>query len=184
MTGDNGVNSKQWRTQQLNIAVTGHRHFHDAATYRFVNQSIEAVLRRLLSDATTLCALSGLAEGSDTMFADIALSLNIPLIGVIAATDLVETFAPGPARNTYLSLCRRARQLCVLPFHHAGPAAYAALGQVLVDQCDVLVAAWNGQPAQDAGGTGGVVAYARACRKPLVHLHTLEHTITWERMQL
>jgi hypothetical protein len=184
MAGDDSVSSKQRRLPPLNIAVTGHRHFHDAATYRFVNQSIEAVLRRLLSDATMLCALSGLAEGSDTIFAEVALSLHIPLIGVIAADDLVETFAPGPARNTYLSLCRRARQRYVLPFRHAGPAAYAALGQVLVDQCDVLLAAWNGRPAQDAGGTGGVVAYARACRKPLVHLHTLEHTSTWERMQL
>ncbi len=166
----------------MNIAVTGHRHFHDAATYNFVCRSIEAVLHRLLSDATTLCALSGLAEGSDTIFAETALRLHIPLIGVIAADNLVETFAPGSARNSYLSLCRRARQLCVLPFHQAGPAAYAAVGQVLVERCDVLVAAWNGQPAQDAGGTGAVVAAARACQKPLVHLHTRDHTITWERM--
>jgi hypothetical protein len=36
-----------------------------------------------------------------------------------------------------------------------------------VDRSDVLLAVWDGQPARGPGGTGDVVAYARARGTPV-----------------
>jgi hypothetical protein len=37
----------------------------------------------------------------------------------------------------------------------------------VADQCDALVAVWDGQPARGRGGTADIVAYARKKRRPL-----------------
>jgi len=174
----------QPETTLLRVAVTGHRHFPDAATTSFVTRAISATLQHLLCRYPDgLCALSGLAEGTDSIFAEIALHLHIPLESIIAADDLSETFPPGPARSRYLLLRQRSQTVHTLPFRHAGPPAYIALGRALVDNADLLVAAWDGRPAPDPGGTGGVVAYARACGRPVIHLHTVHHTITGDQQR-
>lgn len=167
-------------TGSLRVAVTGHRYFREDATTSFVRREVEAILQRLLDNYPGgLCALSGLAEGTDTLFAEIALQLHIPLLSIIAADDLIDTFPPGPARARYLRLREQSQSIYPLSFRHAGPAAYTALGRALVAGSDLLIAAWDGQPAPDEGGTGAVVAYARACGRPVIHLHTRQHTTHW-----
>lgn len=163
----------------LRVAVTGHRNLRDAGTASFVTRATRIILGQLASEHPAgLNALSGLAEGADTIFAEQALRLGLPLEAIIAAEDLSETFPPGKARTHYLELLGRSRVQHKLPFAHSGPAAYAALGRALVERADLLVAVWDGRPAPDDGGTGGVVAYARRRGLPIIHIHTLHHTIT------
>ena len=40
----------------------------------------------------------------------------------------------------------------------------------VVENCDVLVAAWDGGPAQGRGGTAPAVRYAALMGRPVVHL--------------
>jgi hypothetical protein len=166
------------RRAVLRVAVTGHRTFADAATTTFITRAIVDTLGQLVrAFPDGVRALSGLAEGTDSLFAEAALQLKIPLCAVIAADDLSDTFPPGPARQRFLNLRQQAQTVYALPFRQAGPKAYAALGRALVDYSDLLIAAWDGRPAADAGGTGAVVAYARSCQRPVIHLNTLQHTI-------
>lgn len=46
---------------------------------------------------------------------------------------------------------------------------YQALANALVPRCDRLFAVWDGAPGK-IGGTGSVVARARALEKPVLHL--------------
>jgi hypothetical protein len=41
----------------------------------------------------------------------------------------------------------------------------------VLEDCDVLLAIWDGQDAQGQGGTGGTVAEARARGIPVVWVH-------------
>jgi hypothetical protein len=161
------------------VAITGHRNLGSAEACRFVRiASGELLEQQRRAHPAGVVALSGLAEGADSIFAEEALRLGLPLEGVIACQGLIEDFAPGPARERYLSLCARSRALYQLPFRARSVQAYIALGQRLVEACDLLIAAWNGLPPVDAGGTGGVVAYARACGRPVIHIHTTSYMIS------
>jgi hypothetical protein len=49
---------------------------------------------------------------------------------------------------------------------------YAQLGRFLIRQVDVLVAAWDGRPAEDIGGTADVIRQAVAAHVPVVWIPT------------
>ena len=53
----------------------------------------------------------------------------------------------------------------------------------MVDNSDLLIAAWNGEAPAKPGGTGDVVAMALAAGKPVLHVHTLQRTITMLRAE-
>jgi hypothetical protein len=50
--------------------------------------------------------------------------------------------------------------------------AYLAGGLALVDDVDVLVALWDGEPSRGRGGTAEVVQYARDTGTPVEWIRT------------
>jgi len=169
---------KQSTTVPYHIGITGHRNLGNAATLYFVTRA----LYTLLADAQHrhakgIVALFGMAEGTDTLFAQIALHLNIPLIAVIAYAGFMDDFPPGPLRQQYQHLVSRCQTVYTLPFATRSDEAYMAAGCWLADHSDLLLAVWNGQPAAGRGGTGDVVAYTQRIGRPIIHIHTIEHTV-------
>ncbi len=165
-------------TAPFRIGVTGHRTLGDQATVQFVTQAFRDLLSQAQQDHPAgVIALSGLAEGSDTLFAEVALALGIPLEAVIAYEGFDEDFSPGSARQRYQHLLEQCQAVHRLPFHERSDEAYLAVGEWIVDHSDLVLAAWNGQSAAGKGGTGDVVAYAQQLGRPVVHIHTTGHTI-------
>lgn len=164
------------------IAVTGHRNLGNQVTQDFIAQAFRDILERTRSESSApLVALTGLAEGTDTLFAEIALDLGIPLEAVIAHDQFIEDFKPGPARERYQCLLGKCQVVHQLAFHERSDEAYLVAGHKLVDYSQLLVAAWNGAAAAGKGGTGDVVAYALKAGKPVVHVHTEKLTV--ERLE-
>lgn len=160
------------------IAVTGHRNLGDKATVQFVAQAFQNLLAQAKREhPNEVVALSGLAEGADTLFSEIALQLGVPVDAVIAYQGFIEDFAPGSARERYQKLLAQCQAVHQLPYPRRSDEAYLAVGHWLVAHCDLLVAAWNGRPAAGKGGTGDVVVYAKQQRRPVQHLHTIKHLI-------
>lgn len=165
-------------TEPYRIAVTGHRSLGDQATIRFVARSFYSILAQIQHEhAEGVVALFGMAEGADTLFAEAALDLGIPLHAILAHANFIEHFPPGPARHLYQDVLSRCQQIHTLPFNHPSNEAYMAVGRWLADNSDILVAAWNGQPAAGKGGTGDVVYYAQCIGRPVIHVCTTDHTI-------
>lgn len=165
--------------QTIAVAVTGHCQIGDAATTHFVLQALDAILKRL-RDAYPggIVALSGLAAGADTIFAETALALDIPLEACLACAEIAANFAPGPERERFFELVARSRRVHRLPFIKRSNTAYMALGHWLVDSSDLLIAVWNGLPAVAFGGTGDVVACALKRGRPVIHVHTVQKKIS------
>lgn len=165
-------------THAFRVAVTGHQHLGDDQTAAFVHSHFGLLLARLRdAHPEGLIGLSGLAAGADTLFAEVALRGGLPLEACLAAADIVENFAAGTERERFLTLCAMSRRIHRLPFPTGSNAAYMALGRWLVDSCDLLIAAWNGLPAAAEGGTADVVGYAQSVGRPVIHIHTLLHTV-------
>lgn len=164
-------------TSPFVVAVTGHCDIGDTATIAYIAQTFDLLLAQLQArHPQGVVALSGLAAGADSLFAQAAIARGIPLEVCIAAPDVVENFAPGPTRELYLELRRNSRRVVELPYPRRTNGAYMALGYWLVDSCDLLIAAWNGLPARGLGGTADVVSYAQAQGCRVIHAHTVERT--------
>lgn len=159
------------------IGVTGHRDLGDEATAAFVARQCKAILQEALADHGEVVALSALAEGADTLFAEAALELGLPLEAVTPFKRYVEDFE-GRARERYKRLLARARVEQRLPYTERSDEAYLGGGLWVVNHCDLLVVVWDGQPAAGKGGTGDVVDYARHVGRPYIHIHTVERTVT------
>jgi hypothetical protein len=154
--------------------VTGHRHLGaDPRTPLMVHAQCVRILERLAELArqsrADLRAYSALAIGADTLFAQAAVGLGIPLVGIIPYADYRNDFE-GAEQNQFelmLGLCQEVQRL---PARKRSRDVYLRAGKVMVDRIDYLVAVWDGLPASGVGGTGDVVAYARRKKRPILHI--------------
>ncbi len=127
----------------VTIAVTGHMDLADEAIGR-----IRADLRELLADLPADAALVGrscLARGADTLFAEEILSLGGRLSAIIPSRDYREAVVRPADLAEFDALRDAAAEVVVLPYEHAGRAAYEAANRRLLQDADRLVAIWDGQ---------------------------------------
>ncbi len=154
----------------LVVGVTGHRFLSKKHCVR--NGVVEALSRIVAAFPNrSLAALSSLAEGSDQIVAEEALrmpgtELIVPL--PFRLSEYAGSFVSDESREGLDRLLPMATEIVVLPEKETRQEAYCALGQYLAESCDVLLAVWDGEPAQGPGGTADVVNHARALGKPLV----------------
>lgn len=113
-------------------------------------------------------AFTSLAMGSDQLFAREALALGVPVTAVIPMPDYARCFAPED-RAVYEALLTRCG-LLQLEGEGAAQDSFFAAGRRVAEDCEFLVAVWDGKPAAGFGGTGDVVAWALEVGRPVLHL--------------
>lgn len=147
------------------VGVTGHRlnRLPDPLPGTLLD-----MCRHLFGTPHPDCALlSCLADGTDLIAA--AAWPETHVLKSLLPVD-VETWRQIVSSSTTLdqlddALARSTPE--VLP--NEGQPDYGALADALIDRCDRLFAVWDGA-AGKPGGTGSVVARARALGKPVFHL--------------
>ena len=180
----------QRATRGLNIGVTGHR--LNRISQRELDRLTPQVQPFLVQIATTAptpvpTLLSGLAEGADRHVARLALDAGYALHAVLpfARDTYVRDFAEASSREQFGELLGRAERITELPGRPGFSAqAYRRAGHALLDEADVLLAVWDGQPAQGAGGTAEVVNEACRRRIPVIHVSTqarVAPVLIWQR---
>ncbi len=180
----------QRATRGLNIGVTGHR--LNRITQRQLDRltpQVEPLLSQMAAAARTptLALLSGLAEGADRHVALLALEAGYALHAVLpfARETYLRDFTSADSRAQFGELLARAEHVAELPGRPGFAAqAYRRAGHALLDESDVLLAVWDGQPAQGAGGTAEVVNEACRRRMPVIHVSTHPRTppvLVWQR---
>ncbi len=172
----------------IHVAVTGHCKIAGDCEIK-LQTAVDKELKELQKyyPASPIKLLTGLAIGADTLVANVALKLGIKLIAVLPMAveeykndfnhtdDLAEL-------NRLLSVCEEiivtsnikkadaladlnglqsAREETIVTSGEARKKCYAAQGAFLVNHSQVLLALWDGRPAEGTGGTGHVVAMAR-----------------------
>ncbi|WP_207761113.1 hypothetical protein [Bifidobacterium simiarum] len=148
------------------IAVTGHQRIPEEAL-PFVCAGMRSYLvSRLETSQSDATLISCLATGADQLVASTALELGYRLRAMIPSRHYDSTFDVD-GLSGYRSLLARADETVTLDFDRPCEEAYMAAGLRLVDDCDELLALWDGYPAAGLGGTGDVVAYARQSGRPV-----------------
>ncbi|RCG28289.1 hypothetical protein DQ384_24500 [Sphaerisporangium album] len=145
------------------VGITGHRSLPPRALAH-----AERELRALLAGMEApLIGWSSLAAGADQLFAEILLRAGGELRVVVPSHGYEATFR-GPGLDAYRRLLAAARVTTVLDFAEPGEPAYYAAGCLVVENCEVLVAVWDGRPARGFGGTADAVRYARGQGREVV----------------
>jgi len=157
------------------IGIAGHRAL-DPEAREFVASACSTLIAgaRRTGEVT---AVSALAEGADTMFAEAALSAGATLEIVRPYEGFEREFDDVRARGRYDALRAAARRETRLPFTARSTRAYEAAMRRVTDGCDLLVAAWDGTPPRGTGGTADTIRYAESIGRRVVHLDVVEHRV-------
>lgn len=129
---------------------------------------LDARLRDLLRGQDSFVGVSSLAAGADQRFAEIVLQLGGELHVVVPSEHYESTFETPDDRRRFEDLVAVAAKVEHLACNAPDEEAFLAAGYRVVELCDVLVAVWDGLPAQGKGGTADVVAYARSLDRPVL----------------
>ena len=171
----------------LFVGFTGHRGLADPDR---IAGAIEQVLQRLERAGAPLAAVSSVARGSDTLFVKAAQGRQLPWLLMLPfpQEEFRKDFSPAEWAVAE-TLMRQAVSTHIEPpaegNRPAGAArndAFLECGIRTVDNCEVLVAVWDGLPARGSGGTGDIVGYARSQKKPLVWIHALTGAVVEENL--
>jgi hypothetical protein len=182
--------SSQPTARGLNIGVTGHRlnRISQRQLERLTPQ-VTPVLRQIarLSGEVRPMLVSSLAEGADRHLARLALDAGFGLHALLPfeRQDCLRDFPGVVSRLDFSDLLARAEQVTELPGRPGYNAqAYHRAGQALLEQSDLLLAVWDGEPARGPGGTAEVVEGACRRRMPVVHVSTRHQerpVLLWQR---
>jgi hypothetical protein len=146
------------------IAVTGHVGLSDDVA-RWVTAALTERLGGPLG--VRLHGVTCLAKGADQIFAAVVLALSGTLDVVLPAQDYAREMDRTDAADTFRDLLGRARSVRTMPFPRSSREAYLAASEAMLDECDLLLAVWDGRKSRAVGDTADVVAKARARALPV-----------------
>jgi hypothetical protein len=154
----------------LIIGITGHRHLEksDEILSR-VDQALGRLKRAYSGEQLKI--LSALAEGADRLVARRALdelgaTLVVPL--PLSPEAYESDFVSQASKEEFRALLQEAEEVIEMSPSPTRRHAYAFSGRYIVENAQVLIAVWDGEEARGKGGTGEIVALARAKGMPLV----------------
>jgi hypothetical protein len=153
------------------IGITGHRILSEEQ-----KEKIKPVLEKAFKNIMFSCserdnpisfvALSPLAEGADTLFANTAVSLGLQLHVMLPyeREEYLKSFSSDEVRKEFDRIYdsvgnEHKSQLNSIKDKELNDL-FLELGEQLADDIDFLIAIWNEKKAKGKGGTGDIVAYA------------------------
>lgn len=140
----------------MRIGITGHS--------KLTPTSVPLVANALRVDLAQrdkpLVGVSCLARGADQLFARAVLEVGGDLAVVLPSADYRDRKVKPENRDEFENLFGQAADVRVLPYETADRDAYAAAGDAVLADVDVLVAVWDGAPPDGKGGTGDTVHQA------------------------
>ncbi len=162
----------------MKIAITGHRPNKLDNDYDLKSPligHIKSEILRILIPITLdeskdpLTLITGMALGIDTLFALIAIELNIPFIAAIPcinhsskwtyqSSKLYDEILANPLCNRILVYTGEYNNTCM-----------QERNEWMVNNCDLLIAVWDNSP----GGTANCVKYAKSQNKEIIFINPM-----------
>lgn len=149
------------------VAFTGHRpdklggYKLPNPIYLNVCQKIDAKLRELKPEKV----ISGMALGVDQWAAFISYKLKIPFLAAIPF-EKQESKWPLKSQKTYHQLLSLASEKVIVSSGGYSNSKLQVRNEWMVDNCDLLIAVWNGTN----GGTANCINYAKSIGREIIFI--------------
>lgn len=137
------------------VGFTGHQQLPVEAL-SFIRKRIQ----QELDARSAAIGITSLAAGADQIFAKELLNYGGNLQVIIPSARYESTFRDADDLSAFHHLIAHASSVEILPFNAPSQEAYLKAGQRIVDLSNLLIAVWDGRPAQGLGGTADIVSYA------------------------
>jgi hypothetical protein len=133
---------------------------------------VRAAIKEALASyaGSELEGVSCIAQGSDSIFAEVVLELGGSLEVILPSADYRERKVKPDHAIQFDSLINRALRVRTMPHAQANRAAYESANEAMLASCDLLIAVWDGQSSVDQGGTAAVVEQAQQRGLPVAVL--------------
>jgi hypothetical protein len=142
----------------MRVGVSGHRNIPAEA----ISYVRDGLVRAVSDQGSNLVGISCLAAGADQLFASVILEQGGHLHVIIPCRDYETTFSEKADLDSFFLLLDKADHVTNLEYLEPSEDAYLKAGHRVVDNSDLLIAVWDGEPARGKGGTGDIVKYARS----------------------
>ncbi len=154
----------------MKIAITGHRPNKLGNDYNLTSPIIgwlTGKIVKIIQEYKPDTLITGMALGIDTLFAKIAIQLNISFIAAI------------PCKQQYVKWSQKSKEIWMDITDHKLCEKYYVTeelysntcmqlrNQWMVDNCDILIAVWD----ESSGGTKNCVDYAKSVNKQIVYIN-------------
>jgi hypothetical protein len=151
------------------VGFTGHRHLKNPEKLSKLLQTLLDSLRHEIPGH--LVGYSSVAIGADALFAEASLASGLPWVALLPQSehDFKNDFQESDWEKTSVLLRRAARVQSLAGAKESDrDLAYLECGLLTVEEADLVVAVWDGEPSRGVGGTADIVANARSLTKPLI----------------
>ena len=137
----------------MKLAITGHR----PARIRGHKREIENWIQNQVSELSPNICISGMAQGVDQMFANCAINNNIKLWCAYAFRG---------QESRYTEKYDYYADKVIYTSEDYGNHCYFVRDRYMVDNCDCLLAVWDGI---ETGGTWYTINYAKKKGIPIIY---------------
>lgn len=159
----------------MKIAITGHRPNKLGNDYNMTSPLMVAIRARIIeivmkstNTPDELTFITGMALGIDTLFATIAINMQIPFIAALPC-KVQHVRWPKQAQDKYFDILSKAYSTTLISEQYT-PMCMQQRNEWMVNNCDMLIAVWDGT----RGGTMNCVQYAEKVNKPIKFINPLQ----------
>lgn len=169
------------------IGITGHR--LPIYNLDYLHSEIYSILLSEKNKNPKVKAISALATGADTVFAKIALELKINLIAIIPMPieEYLSDFQIDEDKTTLRELWEASETQEIICSkeefdNNKKSEYYLQTGISIANQCDKLIAAWDGRKENGTGGTAQIVSYYRRLtgKRKLIIIPTYRSELSYQ----
>lgn len=165
-------------SRSFNVGGIGHRDLGVNGELLFVQFFFHQVLNELASKFPRLNAVSALATGADTVFAECAHRLAIPIVSVIPFSGFERDFLDPEAYARYRSIRDSAVLEKRLHYSQRTGSAYRKSMEWVIVKSNLVIAAWDGRCIGSVGGTWEALSLCERLGKPILYINTNKRTLS------
>jgi len=160
----------------LKIGITGHQK-RAGADWSWTREELDRILAGC---QLPLEGWTSLAGGADQVFALAVLERGGTLVAVIPIPGYERFFDSESDLLQYRRLLVGSQRILYL--NHADPEiAFSNAGRRIVEECDLIIAVWDGAPSKGLGGTADAVKYAHEVGRSVIALDPVKRCISSTR---
>ena len=157
-------------------AITGHRPFSlSRQQHSFLSSGLPYIVDTLKQWYGTRALISGMALGTDMMWAELAVSRGLDLCAYVPFRGQEAKWRVGD-QEKYGRLLGAAREVKVFGDSFSN-RLYHVRNEAMLNDCDLMVAAWC--PSRTSGGTAATVRKAERSGNPLLVLDLESFSVRW-----